>query len=80
MAANDPPNLDTIATFWKRFFAELTPFFVQIIPIALQLVIVEVDKVNLDGTKLKAEIERRITERYADAVAEMKHQLKTRVG
>lgn len=54
IAANDHPDHDTIATFRKRFLAELTPLFVQILLIAHQMNILKLGKVSLDGTKIKA--------------------------
>ncbi len=54
IAANDHPDHDTIATFRKRFLAELTPLFVQILLIAHQMNVLKLGKVSLDGTKIKA--------------------------
>lgn len=54
IAANNHPDHDTIATFRKRFLAELTPLFVQILLIAHQMNVLKLGKVSLDGTKIKA--------------------------
>lgn len=47
LAANDHPDHDTIATFRKRFLAELKPLFVQILLIAQQMAVL-----TLGGFKL----------------------------
>lgn len=54
IAANDHPDHDTIATFRKRFLAELNPLFVQILLIAQQMGVLKLGKVSLDGTKINA--------------------------
>ena len=54
IAANDHPDHDTIATFRKRFLPQLTPLFVQILLIAQQMGCLNLGKVSLDGTKIKA--------------------------
>ena len=58
IAANDHPDHDTIATFRRRFLPELAPLFVQILLIAKQLGILNLGKVSLDGTKIKANASR----------------------
>ena len=54
LAANDHPDHDTIATFRKRFLAELKPLFVQILLIAQQMALLKLGTVSLDGTKINA--------------------------
>lgn len=54
LAANDHPDHDTIATFRKRFLAELKPLFVQILLIAQQMAVLTLGTVSLDGTKINA--------------------------
>lgn len=54
IAANDHPDHDTIATFRRRFLPDLAPLFVEILLIANQLGILNLGKVSLDGTKIKA--------------------------
>ena len=54
LAANHHPDHDTIATFRKRFLAELKPLFVQTLLIALQMALLKLGTVSLDGTKIKA--------------------------
>lgn len=58
IAANDHPDHDTIATFRRRFLPELAPLFVEILLIAKQLGILNLGKVSLDGTKIKANASR----------------------
>ena len=54
IAANAHPDHDTIATFRKRFLAELKPLFVQILTIAHQMDVLKLGKISLDGSKVKA--------------------------
>jgi len=48
------PDHDTIATFRKRFLAELEGLFVQLLVLAKVLGIFKLGNVSLDGTKIKA--------------------------
>ena len=54
IAANRHPDHDTIANFRKRFLAELSRLFVQILAIAHQMGVLKLGKVSLDGTKVHA--------------------------
>ncbi len=54
ITANTHPDHDTIATFRKRFLAELETLFMQILFIAKDAGFLKVGKVSLDGTKIKA--------------------------
>lgn len=54
IAANTHPDHDTIATFRKRFLIEIQPLFVQILLVAKEMGLINVGKVSLDGTKVKA--------------------------
>ena len=54
LAANEHPDHDTIATFRKRFLADLKPLFVQILLIAQQMGVFKLGTVSLDGTKINA--------------------------
>ena len=54
IAANTHPDHDTIAAFRKRFLAQLTPLFVQILVLAREMRLLKLGKVSLDGTKVKA--------------------------
>jgi len=48
------PDHDTIATFRKRFLAELEGLFVQMLVVARVMGVFRLGKVSLDGTKIKA--------------------------
>lgn len=54
IAVNSHPDHDTIASFRKRFFPELTVLFVQILLIARQMGVLKLGNVSLDGSKVKA--------------------------
>jgi Transposase and inactivated derivatives len=54
VAANQHPDHDTICTFRRRFLDELEGLFVQILEVAVEMGLLEVGDVALDGTKVKA--------------------------
>jgi len=54
VAGNRHPDHDTIANFRKRFLAELSALFVEILRVAQQMGVLQVGKVTLDGTKVHA--------------------------
>lgn len=54
IASNDHTDHNTIATFRKRFLADLTPLFIQTLLIAHQMNVLKLGKISLDGTKIKA--------------------------
>jgi transposase len=54
VAANQHPDHDTICTFRRRFLEELEGLFVQILEVAVEMGLLEVGDVALDGTKVKA--------------------------
>lgn len=54
ISANTHPDHDTIANFRKRFLPQISNLFVQILSIAQEAGLLKVGKVNLDGTKVKA--------------------------
>ena len=54
ITGNQHPDHDTIATFRKRFSAELKNLFNQILIIAHEMGILKLGTVSLDGTKVKA--------------------------
>lgn len=54
IAANTHPDHDTIATFRKRFLAELKPLFLEILLLAKTLGFLKMGKISLDGTKIQA--------------------------
>ena len=54
ITANSHPDHDTIANFRKRFLEELKTLFAQILTIAHTMGVLNLGKVSLDGTKVKA--------------------------
>ena len=54
IAANSHPDHDTIASFRKRFLAELQGPFVQILLLAQEMGTLKLGNVSLDGTKVRA--------------------------
>ena len=54
ITANTHPDHDTIANFRKRVLEELTALFAQILTIAHTMGVLNLGKVSLDGTKVKA--------------------------
>ena len=54
ISVNTHPDHDTIATFRKRFLAQLQPLFVQILTLAHEMGLMKLGKISLDGTKMKA--------------------------
>lgn len=54
LAANQHPDHDTICTFRRRFLEELEGLFVQILEVAVEMGLLEVGDVAIDGTKVKA--------------------------
>ncbi|WP_251963945.1 IS1182 family transposase [Salinibacter ruber] len=54
VADNQHPDHDTICTFRRRFLEELEGLFVQILEVAVEMGLLEVGDVALDGTKVKA--------------------------
>jgi transposase len=54
ITANTHPDHDTIANFRKRFLEELKTLFAQILTITHTMGVLNLGKVSLDGTKVKA--------------------------
>ena len=54
ISADTHPDHDTIATFRKRFLSELTDLFAQVLVMAQAMGLLQLGKVSLDGTKIKA--------------------------
>jgi transposase len=54
IAANKHPDQDTIATFRRRFLPYLDAIFNEILRLAKELKCLEIGRVSLDGTKIKA--------------------------
>jgi transposase len=58
IAANDHPDHDTIATFRRRFLAEVEGLFVQVLLLARAAGLLKLGTVALDGTKIQADASR----------------------
>ena len=54
IAVGHRPDHDTIATFRRRFGEELKSLFLHILEVAQELGVLQLGRVHLDGTKLKA--------------------------
>lgn len=54
ISANTHPDHDTIATFRRRFMAQLEPLFTAILVLAAEMGFLKLGTVSLDGSKLKA--------------------------
>lgn len=58
LAAGSHPDHDTLATFRRRFLAELEDLFVQVLELAQEMKLLKLGTVCLDGTKLHANASR----------------------
>ncbi len=58
IAANDHPDHDTIATFRRRFLAQIEELFVQVLAVAREVGMLQLGTVALDGTKVHANASR----------------------
>lgn len=54
IAANDHPDHDTIATFRRRFLADIERLFVEVLVLARESGVLKLGTVALDGTKVHA--------------------------
>lgn len=54
MAANTPPDHDTLATFRRRFLQEVESLFVQVLMLAREMKLLKLAHNALDGTKIEA--------------------------
>ena len=54
LAANTHPDHDTIATFRRRFLPQLEALFVQVLLLAREMKLLQLGRIALDGTKVKA--------------------------
>ena len=67
IAANDHPDHDTIATFRRRFLAQIEGLFVQLLMLAHEAGMVKLGTVALDGTKVHANASRQSALSYEHA-------------
>ena len=58
IAANTHPDHDTLATFRRRFLAELEGLFVQVLLLAREMKLLKLGHIALDGVKIKANASR----------------------
>jgi len=58
IAANDHPDHDTIATFWRRFLKEIEGLFVKVLLLAREMGVLKLGTVALDGAKIHANASR----------------------
>jgi transposase len=79
IAANDHPDHDTIATFRRRFLAEITGLFVKVLMLAREMGVLQLGTVALDGTKIHANASRHSALSYEHA-GKLEAQLKAEVG
>ena len=67
IAANDHPDHDTIAAFWRRFLKETEALFVQVLLLAREMDVLKMGTVALDGTKIHANASRHSALSYEHA-------------
>ena len=78
IAANDHPDHDTIATFRRRFLAQLEGLSVQVLVLSREAGMVKLGTVALDGTKVHANASRHNALSYEHA-GKIEAQLKAEV-
>jgi transposase len=79
IAANDHPDHDTIASFRRRFLAEIEGLFVQVLLLAREAGLLKLGTVALDGTKVHANASRHRALSYEHA-CRLEAQLETEVA
>ena len=79
IAANTHPDHDTIATFRKRFLKQLKPVFVQILLLVRTMGFLNLGKISLDGSKVKANASKHSALSWGHAT-ELEEQLKAEVA
>jgi len=67
IAGNEHPDHDTIATFRKRFLAQIEGLFVDVLKLARTMGVLRLGTVALDGTKLHANASRHSALSYGHA-------------
>ena len=68
VAANEYPDHDTIAAFWRRFLQQIEALFVQVLILACEMGVLKLGTVALDGTKIHANASRHSALSYERAV------------
>src|SRR6266852_9398837 len=79
IAANAHPDHDTIATFRRRFLAEIEALFVQVLQLAREMGVLKMGTIGLDGTKIHANASRHSALSYEHA-GNIETQLKAEVA
>src|SRR5246127_4064079 len=79
IAANEHPDHDTIATFRRRFLAEIEALFVQVLLLAREMGVLKMGTIGLDGTKIHANASRHSALSYEHA-GKIEAQLKAEVA
>src|ERR1700745_2211448 len=79
IAANEHPDHDTIATFRRRFLAEIEALFVQVLLLAREMGVLKMGRVALDATKIHANASRHSALSYEHA-GKVEAQLKAEVA
>src|ERR1700687_5635707 len=79
IAANDHPDHDTIATFRRRFLADIEGLFVKVLELAREMGMLKLGTVALDGTKIHANASRHSALSYEHA-GKIEAQLKAEVA
>ena len=79
VASNDHPDHDTIATFRRRFLAQIEALFVQVLLLAREMGVLKLGTVALDGTKIHANASRHSALSYEHA-GKIEVQLKAEVA
>ena len=79
IAANEHPDHDTIATFRRRFLAQIEALFVQVLLLAREMGVLKMGTVALDGTKIYANASRHSALSYEHA-GKIEAQLKAEVA
>jgi transposase len=79
IAANDHPDHDTIASFRRRFLAEIEVLFVQVLLLAREAGMLKLGTVALDGTKIHADASRHSALSYEHA-CKLEAQLRAEVA
>lgn len=78
IAANDHPDHDTIATFRRRFLADIGRLFVEVLALAREAGMLKLGTVALDGTKVHANASRHSALSYEHA-SKIEAQLRAEV-
>ena len=76
VAANTPPDHDTLATFRRRFLKEVEALFVQVLVLAREMKLLRLGHIALDGTKIEANASKHkaLSWAHANKIEEQLHQ------